>query len=186
MTTASTVNPPFSRLRRHRHRSIHRRRPTTMVLPTRKPLSSPSTAPTTSPSFPSLLKTKAPSQKTASRALWHALLIGHDQNSDAYWSIGLLGTYGSISVDENGSWTYTLNNGIDGESSVVQDLNEGQLSPIHSPSSSDDNGVSDTQTVVVSINGSNDEPVLSFSTERSRFRHRRQHPSTQERLFLRH
>ena len=90
-----------------------------------------------------------------------------DQNSDAYWSIdgSGLGTYGSISIDENGTWTYTLDNGIDGTSSVVQDSNQGDsVTDSFTVVVTDDNGASDTQTVVVTINGSNDEPVLSFSS----------------------
>ena len=90
-----------------------------------------------------------------------------DQNSDATWSIAGsgLGTYGSISVDQYGTWTYTLDNGIDGTSSVVQDLNEGDsVTDSFTVVVTDDNGATDSQTVVVTINGSNDEPVISFSS----------------------
>ena len=124
----------------------------------------------TSPSSPSLLENDQGSVTEDDSILSTSGTLSSsdiDQNSTASWSIdgSEVGTYGSISVDQYGSWTYTLDNGSDGQSSVVQDLNQGDsVTDSFTVVVTDDNGATDSQTVVVTINGSNDEPVLSFSS----------------------
>ncbi|WP_260963154.1 beta strand repeat-containing protein [Pseudomonas citri] len=90
-----------------------------------------------------------------------------DHDATATWSINgsPTGTYGSIAVDNNGQWTYTLTNGTDGVASAVQSLKAGEShDDVFSVQVSDGLGGVDTQLVTVTVTGSNDAPVLSFAT----------------------
>ncbi|NBP74069.1 MAG: hypothetical protein EBU57_13150, partial [Alphaproteobacteria bacterium] len=88
-----------------------------------------------------------------------------DNNATATWSIegNDTGTYGSLSLNGNtGEWTYTLNNGTDGTSSVVQDLADGEsVSDSFTVQVADEFGGTDSQTVTITITGSNDDPVIA-------------------------
>lgn len=75
------------------------------------------------------------------------------------------GTYGSISIDGNGFYTYSLANGVDGESSAVQDLAEGQtVTDSFTYTTTDENGATDTAEVTITITGTNDAPVANDDT----------------------
>ncbi|WP_018926333.1 beta strand repeat-containing protein, partial [Pseudomonas umsongensis] len=90
-----------------------------------------------------------------------------DHAATATWSINgsATGTYGSIAVDGSGQWTYTLANGTDGVASAVQSLQAGEShDEVFSIQVSDGLGGVDTQQVTVTVTGSNDAPVLSFSS----------------------
>ncbi|OXR30036.1 hypothetical protein PSJE_25050, partial [Pseudomonas jessenii] len=90
-----------------------------------------------------------------------------DHDATATWSIdgSPAGAYGSIAVDNNGQWTYTLANGTDGVASAVQSLKAGEShNEVFSVQVSDSLGGVDTQLVTVTVTGSNDAPVLSFAT----------------------
>ncbi|MCO8314504.1 VCBS domain-containing protein, partial [Pseudomonas mandelii] len=90
-----------------------------------------------------------------------------DHAATATWSIAgtNTGTYGSIAVDSTGKWTYTLANGTDGVASAVQSLGAGEShDEVFSVRVSDGLGGVDTQLVTVTVTGSNDAPVLSFTT----------------------
>ena len=54
-----------------------------------------------------------------------------DTNDTHTWSVndGGKGEYGSFQIDQNGKWTYTLNN----DDPKVQALKEGERSPTPSP-----------------------------------------------------
>ncbi|MGY4815714.1 VCBS domain-containing protein [Pseudomonas chlororaphis subsp. piscium] len=90
-----------------------------------------------------------------------------DHDATATWSIAgsNTGSYGSIAVDSTGQWTYTLANGTDGVASAVQSLKAGEShDEVFSVQVSDGLGGVDTQLVTVTVTGSNDAPVLSFTT----------------------
>ncbi|BBN53388.1 hypothetical protein TRE132_15130 [Pseudomonas chlororaphis subsp. aurantiaca] len=90
-----------------------------------------------------------------------------DHDATATWSIvgANTGSFGSIAVDSNGQWTYTLANGTDGVASAVQSLKAGEShDEVFSVQVSDGLGGIDTQLVTVTVTGSNDVPVLSFAT----------------------
>nr|WP_162094579.1 VCBS domain-containing protein [Pseudomonas chlororaphis] len=89
-----------------------------------------------------------------------------DHNATATWSIvgANTGSFGSIAVDSNGQWTYTLANSTDGVASAVQSLKAGEShDEVFSVQVSDGLGGVDTQLVTVTVTGSNDAPVLSFA-----------------------
>ncbi|WP_371354720.1 beta strand repeat-containing protein [Pseudomonas chlororaphis] len=90
-----------------------------------------------------------------------------DHDATATWTINgsPTGTYGSIAVDSTGQWTYTLANGTDGVASAVQSLKAGEShDEVFSVQVSDGLGGVDTQLVTVTVTGSNDAPVLSFTS----------------------
>jgi VCBS repeat-containing protein len=90
-----------------------------------------------------------------------------DHDATATWSIvgANTGSFGSIAVDSNGQWTYTLANGTDGVASAVQSLKAGEShDEVFSVQVSDGLGGVDTQLVTVTVTGSNDVPVLSFAS----------------------
>ncbi|MGO4312943.1 beta strand repeat-containing protein, partial [Pseudomonas sp. KB_15] len=88
-----------------------------------------------------------------------------DHDATASWSIAgsNTGTYGSIAVDSNGQWTYTLANGTDGVASAVQALKAGEShNDVFTVQVSDGLGGVDTQLVTVTITGTNDQPTLTI------------------------
>ncbi|PBJ01930.1 S-layer family protein [Pseudomonas sp. ACN5] len=90
-----------------------------------------------------------------------------DHDATATWSINgsPTGTYGSISVDNSGQWTYTLANGTDGVASAVQSLKAGEShNEVFSVQVSDGLGGVDTQLVTITVTGSNDAAVLSSAS----------------------
>jgi VCBS repeat-containing protein len=90
-----------------------------------------------------------------------------DHDATATWSINgsSTGTYGSIAVDSNGQWTYTLANGSDGVASAVQALKAGEShNEVFSVQVSDGLGGVDTQLVTITVTGSNDAAVLSSAS----------------------
>ena len=87
-----------------------------------------------------------------------------DADATATWSVspnspsGAVGTYGSISVDQTGEWTYTLNNGA----ANVQALAEGEsYDEVFTIRVTDDKGAWDDQEVVITVTGTNDTPTLT-------------------------
>ena len=82
-----------------------------------------------------------------------------DASDTLSWSLAGsgVGTYGSLSIDSSGSWTYDLDN----SSGAVQALNSGDtVSDSFSVEVSDGNGGLDTQSITVDIAGENDVPVF--------------------------
>ncbi|QQX60309.1 VCBS domain-containing protein [Pseudomonas chlororaphis subsp. aurantiaca] len=89
-----------------------------------------------------------------------------DHDATATWSIvgANTGSFGSIAVDSNGQWTYTLANGTDGVASAVQSLKAGEShDEVFSVQVSDGLGGVDTQLVTVTVTGSNDQPTLTIA-----------------------
>ncbi|WP_410499839.1 retention module-containing protein [Chitinibacter sp. S2-10] len=67
------------------------------------------------------------------------------------------GTYGSLSIDSTGAWSYTANNG----QSAIQSLDDGgSLTDTFTVQSADGT----THSIVITINGQNDAPVPSAAT----------------------
>ena len=71
------------------------------------------------------------------------------------------GSYGTLSVDADGNYTYTLNNSLP----AVQGLGVGEsLTDTFTFTVTDNHGATATNTLTVTINGSNDAPVLAATT----------------------
>ncbi|WP_235033896.1 VCBS domain-containing protein [Pantoea sp. 18069] len=69
------------------------------------------------------------------------------------------GTYGSFSVDASGQWTYQLDN------VAAQSLKTGDVrTETYTVQVSDGKGGTDSKTVTITINGTNDVPTLGAST----------------------
>ncbi|MDL2403811.1 VCBS domain-containing protein [Rhizobium mayense] len=81
-----------------------------------------------------------------------------DVGDTAAWSIvgSDDGRYGSLELGDNGAWTYALNN------DAAQGLKAGETAQdIFTVKVTDTSGASDTQTVTVTVTGTNDVPVIS-------------------------
>ncbi|GAL35778.1 T1SS secreted agglutinin RTX [Vibrio maritimus] len=88
-------------------------------------------------------------------------------------SLGLIdgsGTYGNITVNQDGSWVFTLDN----DSQAVQSLQEGQTRQDvfevyavdqYGKTIVDENGLPQTLEIVVNVNGQNDAPTLQANVE---------------------
>ncbi|MFJ1303048.1 VCBS domain-containing protein, partial [Pseudomonadota bacterium AL_CKDN230030165-1A_HGKHYDSX7] len=71
---------------------------------------------------------------------------------------GATGTYGSFAVDANGKWTYTLDN------AAAQVLKSGQaVTETYTVQVSDGQGGTDTKTVNITINGTDDAAIITPS-----------------------
>jgi VCBS repeat-containing protein len=85
-----------------------------------------------------------------------------DDGATQVWSVngGGVGSYGSLSVDSSGAWTYTLANGT----ANVQALAAGESHvETFTVRVTDDAGATDERSVSITINGSNDGPVITGS-----------------------
>ncbi|WP_286220915.1 VCBS domain-containing protein [Marinobacter apostichopi] len=83
---------------------------------------------------------------------------GGDNGEDQFNAETLTGTYGNLVVGENGTWTYSADN----SQAAIQDLAPGQsLSDSFVVTNAD--GVT-TETVTITINGTDDVPVISGDT----------------------
>ncbi|MGF1774291.1 VCBS domain-containing protein [Vibrio wakamikoensis] len=80
------------------------------------------------------------------------------------------GTYGNITVNQDGSWVFTLDN----DSQAVQSLQEGQTRQDvfevyavdqYGKTIVDENGLPQTLEIVVNVNGQNDAPTLQANVE---------------------
>jgi choice-of-anchor C domain-containing protein len=83
-----------------------------------------------------------------------------DNGATQSWSVADsgAGTYGSLSVDGSGKWTYTLDN----EAAQVQALAAGQSADdTFTVVVDDSHGGTDTATVTVTVSGVNDAPVIA-------------------------
>ncbi|CAB3683918.1 VCBS domain-containing protein [Achromobacter pestifer] len=83
-----------------------------------------------------------------------------DTSDTHTWSINNngAGQYGALSVDANGNWTYNLTNG----NPTVQALGVGEsLTEKFTVTVNDGHGGVTTQEVTITINGTNDAPVIS-------------------------
>jgi VCBS repeat-containing protein len=85
-----------------------------------------------------------------------------DNNATATWTGDKAGTYGSFAIDPaTGVWVYTLNNA---PGSAADKLAEGEVkTETFTATVTDDKGATATQLVTVTVNGTNDSPVISTS-----------------------
>ncbi|MGB7346412.1 MAG: DUF4347 domain-containing protein, partial [Pirellulaceae bacterium] len=68
------------------------------------------------------------------------------------------GSYGSVQINSNGSYTYTLNNSL----SAVNNLTTGDtLTETFTYTIDDGFGLTDTATLTITINGTNDAPIVT-------------------------
>lgn len=80
-----------------------------------------------------------------------------DHGATQTWSVqgNASGTYGSIAVDANGKWTYTLDNGA--HQNLSADESHDELFTVRV---TDDHGAYVDQVVTVTVSGSNDTPTV--------------------------
>ncbi|NHH87135.1 Calcium-binding lectin RapA2 [Cobetia sp. MB87] len=82
---------------------------------------------------------------------------GANAGTDTAAGTPVTGTYGSVTIAEDGSYTYTLDN----SNPAVQALADGEvLTETFTYAISDGQGGTDTALLTVTINGTNDAPVL--------------------------
>jgi len=89
-------------------------------------------------------------------------VVDDDLNDMHTWTVddGGIGNYGSLSIDANGNWIYTLDN----NSTEVQKLAEGQRAQeIFSIIVNDGQGGTDTKQITIEVSGTNDVPLLTGS-----------------------
>jgi VCBS repeat-containing protein len=87
-----------------------------------------------------------------------------DNGATAAWSVqgAATGTYGDITVDATGKWTYTLANGTNGVASAVQALAAGERhDEAFTIRVTDDKGGFADQVVTVTVNGTNDAAIIT-------------------------
>ena len=73
----------------------------------------------------------------------------------------IVGPYGSLTLNANGSYAYTLNN----SAAAVQALDTGEtLTQIYTYTITDRDGDSTTATLTITINGTNDAPIVRSAT----------------------
>jgi large repetitive protein len=91
-------------------------------------------------------------------------LAASDIDHNAAWTWSLVngqGTYGRLTVDQTGRWTYTLDNtaahGLGGNDHPVESF---------TVRVTDEHGAVDDQTVTVTVNGTNDAPVAAGESYR--------------------
>ena len=69
----------------------------------------------------------------------------------------LSGTYGTLNINQAGTWTYTLDNGR----TATQNLAQGQTkTDVFTIEVADEHGAFDTETVTINVAGSNDAPIM--------------------------
>ncbi len=92
-----------------------------------------------------------------------AVLTVKDVNGSAA-NVGsaITGTYGSVTINADGSWAYALNNG-DGD---TQQLSQGEtVTETFSYTVTDQHGATATSTLTITITGTNDGPVANADTD---------------------
>ncbi|RDJ14911.1 VCBS domain-containing protein, partial [Rhizobium grahamii] len=110
-------------------------------------------------------------ESTASGTLTKTDADLDDNSSNDSWSIApragqvvdgssVKGLYGSISVDANGKWTYTLDNTLASTQGLALDAKASEKFDV---TVTDTHGATATQTITVNILGSNDAPVIADS-----------------------
>ncbi|MBM9889984.1 MULTISPECIES: retention module-containing protein [Deefgea] len=81
-----------------------------------------------------------------------------DHGASLNWSGNTTGSYGSFAITNAGVWTYTLDNGL------ANSLAEGvSTSESFTATVTDEHGASSTQLVTITIIGTNDRPVISYT-----------------------
>ena len=93
----------------------------------------------------------------------HAVLTFSASGGPQAEGEGSSGAYGSFGVDAStGAWTYTLDNGTNGSNTQTQRLAEGETrTETYKVTVTDEHGASATESVVITITGTNDAPTLS-------------------------
>ena len=89
-----------------------------------------------------------------------------DNGSSATWTVdggaSSTGTYGSLAITSGGVWTYTLDNSL----TATQALKEGQTAATETFTArvTDEHNAYAEQTITVTVDGTNDVPVVTSST----------------------
>ncbi|SSW89296.1 T1SS-143 domain-containing protein, partial [Rhodopseudomonas pentothenatexigens] len=95
----------------------------------------------------------------------HLTAADVDHSAVLGWSGNASGTYGTFAIDPStGTWTYTL----DDTRPATQALGQGDsVTETFVATVTDEHGASDTVDVVITINGTNDNPVLTTATSQA-------------------
>ncbi len=108
-----------------------------------------------------LVKSDADADDNATNDHWAILVSKQGGTSEV---LNTNGKYGTFSVDQNGKWTYAL----DDDRQATQELNLNQkVTETFTVQVTDSHGATATQQVVVTITGSNDKPVISGGDTRA-------------------
>ena len=86
------------------------------------------------------------------------LNVASDNGLSGNVGLSVQGTYGSVLIGSDGSYTYTLNNADPDTNALAQD---GAAGDVFTYEVSDGNGVTDTASLTINITGTNDLPTLS-------------------------
>jgi VCBS repeat-containing protein len=103
---------------------------------------------------------KAVTEDSVQSASGQLSITDPDANEDHFTAATLAGTYGSLQVAENGSWTYSLNN----DAATVQQLDAGDIVTDSITITSADGT---THDLVMTVNGTNDAPVIDTITTKT-------------------
>ena len=106
---------------------------------------------------------------------------GEDTTDNDNWSVDLagdqtrdpedsgnanvvVGTYGTFTIDENGAWSYELDN-TDADTQALD--TDDEVTETFTVRVTDQNGASDTHDVTITITGTNDAPVLAAVSDKT-------------------
>jgi VCBS repeat-containing protein len=95
--------------------------------------------------------------KTEPRHGWQPDHHGPDAGQSSFIAQTAQGTYGTLSLQSNGSWSYSLDNA----STNVQSLKQGEVVEDHFNVQAADGTVT---TLVINVTGTNDAPVVGTAT----------------------
>ncbi len=103
---------------------------------------------------------------TATGTLDRSDVDSADDATNDTWSIdgSATGTYGTLAIDQNGVWTYTLDNTTAGAADMLA-AGESDTETFTVRLSDNDatNEGTDTQVVTITVNGTNDAPIITAS-----------------------
>ena len=86
------------------------------------------------------------------------LAVSEVNGSAANVGVAVAGTYGALTLNADGSWTYALDNGDTDTDALAQDESAPE---VFNYTVADGNGGFDTTTLTIDITGTNDQPVIS-------------------------
>ncbi|MBR1251464.1 VCBS domain-containing protein [Bradyrhizobium sp. AUGA SZCCT0169] len=91
-----------------------------------------------------------------------AVRTGPESGSGTGGTVGtaLVGTYGSLTLNANGTWTYTLSNS-DADTNALAD--GVTVTEVFTYTVRDPNGLTDTAQLTITITGTNDAPTISLA-----------------------
>ena len=77
-------------------------------------------------------------------------------------SVSVVGTYGSLTIAADGSWTYTLNNADPDTNALAQGADRHRRVHLHGRPT---NGATSSANLTITITGTNDAPVVTGAVD---------------------